>query len=189
MRKLRLVAVASVGLLALGACGNEQGAALFVGDERVTESTVDGYVSNIADLRAEEGEDLSIHDYSGDRNQVVVYVLYAELGQAIDPESASSAGDADLEAIALEAEANFQELVAQAEPRELTEAEIAALNDAAATDPNVSGYTEADLMLLAGFTDDLAGYVEEYDIAVNPRYGEFDLSPLPSVFPVEVPQR
>jgi hypothetical protein len=162
---------------------------MFVGDERVTESTIDGYVSTIADLRTEQGEDLSIHDYSGDRNQVVVYVLYTELGEAVGLESASGGEPADLEAISLQAEANFQELVSMSEPRELTDAEIEALNAAAAGDPNVAGYTEADLMLLAGFTDDLAGYVEEYDIAVNPRYGEFDLSPLPSVFPVEVPQR
>lgn len=189
MSTFRLAAVASVGLLALGACGNEQGAALFVGDERVTETTIDGYVATIADFRSEQGEDLTIHDYSGDREQVVVYVLYSELGHAIGLDEVDTAGSDELEAIALEAEEYFQTLVAESEPRPLTDEDIARLTEAAATDPEVAGYTEADLELLAGFTDDLNAYIEEYDISVNPRYGAFDLSPLPSVFPVEVPQR
>jgi hypothetical protein len=189
VRGYRLGAVASLLLLALGACGSQQGAALFVGDERVPETTIDGYVTTIADFRAEQGEDLSIHDYAGDREQVVVYVLYSELGQAVGLDPADSAGADELEAIALEAEQYFQQLVAQSEPRPLTDAEIEAATAAAATDANVAGYSQGDLELLAGFTDDLAGYIEEYDISVNPRYGDFDLSPLPSVFPVEVPQR
>ncbi|GAA1668653.1 hypothetical protein GCM10009830_13060 [Glycomyces endophyticus] len=189
MRTLRLAGAASIALLALGACGSQQGAALFVGDERVSEDTIDGYVTTIADLRAEQGEDLSIHDYSGDREQVVVYVLYSELGQALDLDAESGAGSDELEAIAVEAESYFQQLVERSEPRALTESEMEAAIAAAETDANVAGYTQADLELLAGFTDDLAGYIEEYDISVNPRYGDFDLSPLPSVFPVEVPQR
>ncbi|MEU5873858.1 hypothetical protein AB0A73_20165 [Glycomyces sp. NPDC047369] len=189
MRTLRLAGVAAVGLLVLGACGSQQGAALFVGDERVPESTIDGYVTTIADFREEQGEDLSVFDYSGDREQVVVYVLYSELGHAMDLDPVNGAGADELETIALEAEQYFQALVAEAEPRALTEDEMARVAEAAQTDANVAGYGQADLELLAGFTDDLAGYVEEYDISVNPRYGDFDLSPLPSVFPVEVPQR
>ncbi|MQM25033.1 hypothetical protein [Glycomyces albidus] len=189
MRTLRLAGVAAVGLLVLGACGSQQGAALFVGDERVTESTIDGYVSTIADFREEQGEDLAIHDYSADREQVVVYVLYSELGRAVGLEPAETGGADELETIALEAEQYFQQLVERSEPRSLTDAEIEAAQAAAETDANVAGYSQGDLELLAGFTDDLAGYIEEYDISVNPRYGEFDLSPLPSVFPVEVPQR
>ncbi|GAA2302907.1 hypothetical protein GCM10009853_069540 [Glycomyces scopariae] len=189
MRTLRLAGAASVALLALGACGSQQGAALFVGDERVPETTIDGYVSTIADFRADQGEDLGIHDYSGDREQVVVYVLYSELGEALDLTPVSSAGADGLEAIAVQAEDYFQQLVERSEPRPLTESETAAAAEAAATDANVAAYTQADFELLAGFTDDLAGYIEEYDISVNPRYGDFDLSPLPSVFPVEVPQR
>ncbi|RRS00163.1 hypothetical protein [Glycomyces terrestris] len=189
MRTLRLAGAASAGLLVLGACGSQQGAALFVGDERVPETTIDGYVATIADFRAEQGEDLAIHDYAGDREQVVVYVLYTELGEAVGLEPVSDTGADELETIALEAENYFQQLVGRAEPRALTADEIEAVAAAAATDANVAGYTQTDLELLAGFTDDLAGYVEEYDVSVNPRYGEFDLSPLPSVFPVEVPQR
>jgi hypothetical protein len=184
-----LAGVAAAGLLVLGACGSQQGAALFVGDERVPESTIDGYVTTIADFREEQGEDLAVHDYSGDREQVVVYVLYAELGQAVGLDAAESGGAGELETLALEAEQYFQLLVERAEPRPLTEAEMEAAIAAAETDANVAGYSQGDLELLAGFTDDLAGYIEEYDISVNPRYGEFDLSPLPSVFPVEVPKR
>ncbi|MEU6247477.1 hypothetical protein [Glycomyces sp. NPDC047010] len=189
MRTLRLAGVAAVGLLVLGACGSQQGAALFVGDERVPESTIDGYVTTIADFRAEQGEDLSVFNYSDDRKQIVTYVLYSELGQAVGLDPVSSAGADELESVAVEAEQYFQALVAEAEPRALTEDEMARVVEAAQTDANVAGYGQADLELLAGFTDDLASYVEEYDISVNPRYGEFDLSPLPSVFPVEVPQR
>lgn len=189
MRTLRLAIVASVGLLALGACGNEQGAAVFIDDERIPETTIDGYVDNIADFRADQGEDLTIHDYADDRKQIVTYVLYAELGHALDFEAVDDAGAEEIETIALEAEQYFQQLVTESEPRELTDAEIQAVTEAAATDQTVAGYTQADFELLAGFTDDLAAYIEEYDISVNPRYGDFDLSPLPSVFPVEVPQR
>lgn len=181
--------MAAVGLLVLGACGSQQGAALFVGDERVPESTVDGYVETIADYREDMGENLAVYDYAGDRQLVVVYVLYSELGQAVGLEPVETGSVDDLEAVALEFEEYYRELGQRAEPRPLTDAEKEAASAAAATDANVAGYTEADLEFFAGFTDDLAEYIEEYDISVNPRYGDIDISPVPSVFPVEVPQR
>lgn len=163
---------------------------MFVGDERVSEDVIDGYVEGIADLRVEQGEDLAIHDFAEDREQAVIYVLYAELGRAADLGPVDTAGAADeFEELYLEAAGYYEAIMTASEPRELTQAEMEALVAAAAEDPGLAGATVADLQMLAGFTDDLAAYVDEYGIAVNPRYGDFDLSPLPSIFPVEVPQR
>lgn len=182
-----MAAVASVGLLALAACGTEQGAAMFVGDERIAETTVDGYVDSVAELRVQQGQDLYFYDYSGDRYSVVVYMIYSELGHAVGLDPVP--GDDELQVLAQEYEAYTSEFYAEAEPRELTQAEMEAAVAAASTNENLANASIEDLEHLAGFTDDLAAYVEEYDISVNPRYGQVDISPLPSVFPVEVPQR
>ncbi|MCH7231669.1 hypothetical protein L0U85_12525 [Glycomyces sp. L485] len=228
MRILRSAGLAAIGVAALTACSNLQGAAMYVGDERVPEATVDGLVDQVVDVRAEQGEDLAIHDYTGDRQQAVVFLLYTELGREIGLEAPDTSGAAnEFDALYMEASGYYSDLSAQAEPRPFTEGELAALDEAVSADQQLlqsiveewvasSGLTEEEINQLftaaqsdpaiiqeivrlwsettpaqttAGFADDLAGYVEEYDIAVNPRYGEIDLSPLPGVFEVEIPQR
>ncbi|WP_246039680.1 hypothetical protein [Glycomyces buryatensis] len=190
MRTLRLVTVASVGLLALAACGSQQGAAMFVGDERVSEATVDGYVEQVAEFREEQGEDLTMFDYSSDREQAAVFTLYTELGRQLELEAPGSPADADeLDALIAEASSYYETLLAQAEPRALTEAEVEAVITSAQSNTELANLTQEQAEQLAGFSDDMNEYVEEYDIAVNPRYGHVDLSPIPGVFEVEIPQR
>jgi hypothetical protein len=223
VRRLRIVAVASVGLLALGACGSEQGAAMFVGDQRVTEATLDGFVDAEMDSYFEQGATLDDVSYGDSRQKAAFIVLFAELGQALGLEAPDTNNAADeFEARYIEAAAYYDEIASAAEPRELTDAEFEALNSAVANDQDllqraVEGWlasqnlsqeqlaefntaAQSDPAILqqvvqmwgeeqAGFADDLSEYITEYDIAVNPRYGALDISPLVGVFEVEVPQR
>jgi len=215
--------VASVGLLALGACGSEQGAAMFVGDQRVTEATLDGYVDAEMSSYFEQGATLEDVTYGDSRRQTAFVVLFAELGQAMGLEAPDTSSAADeVDALYMEAGKYYDEISAAAEPRELTDAEFEALNATVAGDQELlqrvvedwiasEELSEEELMEFnmaaqsdpavlqnvvlvwgeqqAGFADDLNEYIDEYDIAVNPRYGELDISPLVGVFTVEVPQR
>jgi hypothetical protein len=215
--------VASVGLLALGACGSEQGAAMFVGDQRVTEATLDSYVDAEMSSYFEQGATLADVSYGDSRRQAAFVVLFAELGKAMGLEAPDTNNAADeVEALYMEAGKYYDEIAAAAEPRELTDAELEGLNAAVGGDQEllqrvVEGWlasqqltqeqlaefnmaAQADPTVIqqvvqmwgeeqAGFADDLNGYIAEYDIAVNPRYGALDISPLVGVFTVEVPQR
>lgn len=227
MRRLRLVAVAAVGLLALGACGSEQGAALFVGDERVTEATLDGFVDGEVASYLEQGATMADISYADSRQQAAIFMLFAELGRELElPAPDTGAAANENEALYLEAVGYYQTLSSRAEPRAMTQAELEALNAAieadqsllqtivqewaaaqeltqaqfeefsmaAQSDPGVLTevvwqWAEVQGAQIAGFADDLNGYVEEYDISVNPRYGQLDISPLVGVFEVEIPQR
>ncbi len=182
-----MAAAAAVGLLALGACGNEQGTALFIGGERITETTVDGYVDESVERWGDPDQELYTYDLSGNRNSVVLIMIFSELGHAVGLDPVP--GDDGLQTLINEYNTYTGEFFEQAEPRELTQAEMEAAVAAAATNENLANASLEDLQQLAGYTDDLNEYVEEYDISVNPRYGKLDLGPLPSVFPVEVPQR
>jgi hypothetical protein len=219
--------VAAVGLLALGACGSEQGAALFVGDERVTEATLDGYVEGEVASYLEQGATMADISYADSRQQAAFITLFAELGRQIGLPAPDTGGAADeYEALYMEAADYYQVLSLQAEPRAMTQVELEALNaaieadqallqriveewiagqelteeqlmefnTAAQTDPSVlaqvvMAWAEVQGAQIAGFADDLNGYVEEYDVSVNPRYGELDISPLVGVFEVGIPQR
>jgi hypothetical protein len=219
--------VAAVGLLALGACGSEQGAALFVGDERVTEATLDGYVDGEVASYLEQGATMADISYGDSRQQAATFMLVAELGRALElPAPDTSEAVNESEALYLEAVGYYQVLAERAEPRDMTQAELEALNAAIAADQNLlqsileewamaQSFTqeefqqfqmalETDSSLVtevvwqwaqvrgaqnAGLADDLNGYIEEFDISVNPRYGTVEISPLSGVFEVEVPQR
>jgi hypothetical protein len=227
VRRLRLVGVAAVGLLALGACGSEQGAALFVGDERVTEATIDGYVDGRVASYIEQGATMGDISYADNRQQAAFIALFAELGREIGLDAPQTGGAAnEYEALYMEAADHYRALSLQAEPRVMTQAELEALNAAiegdqsllqriveewiaaqdlteeqlaefnmaAQSDPGVLTqvvweWAEVQGAQIAGFADDLSEYVEEYDISVNPRYGQLDISPLVGVFEVEIPQR
>lgn len=196
---------------------------MFVGDQRVTEATLDGYVDAEMDSYFEQGATLADVSYGDSRQKAAFIVLFAELGQAMDLETPDTNNAADeFEARYIEAAAYYDEIAAAAEPREMTDAELEALNAAVSGDQNllqraVEGWiaseeltqeelaqfnmaAQADPTILtevvrmwgeqqAGFADDLNGYIAQYDIAVNPRYGALDISPLVGVFEVEVPQR
>ncbi|KPC69453.1 hypothetical protein ADL26_18260, partial [Thermoactinomyces vulgaris] len=68
---------------------------------------------------------------------------------------------------------------------EFTEFTMAAQSDPTVIEEVVRAWGEQQ----AGLADDLNGYIAEYDVSVNPRYGAIDISPLIGVFKVEVPQR
>ncbi|MDA1361646.1 hypothetical protein O1R50_18610 [Glycomyces luteolus] len=196
---------------------------MFVGDQRVTEATLDGYVDGEVSSYLEQGATLEEVSYADSRQKAAFIVLFAELGQAMDleaPDTSSAANE--FEAQYIEAAKYYDEIAAAAEPREMTDVELEALNSAVSGDQNLlqravegwiasEGLTEEELMEFnmaaqsdptvlqevvqlwgeqqAGFADDLNEYIAEYDVAVNPRYGELDISPLVGVFTVEVPQR
>lgn len=189
MRTLKLAAMASIGLLALGACGSEQGAAMFVGDERIPETTVDGYIDEIAQSEAEQGGDLAGADFADVRYQAVAFLLFTEIGRLEGvPETPTGSAANEREALMMEATASFEALYQRAEPRALTAEEQAAFDEYDAADPGMDMPAQMREQY-AGFVDDLVDYIEEYDISVNPRYGEIELSPFPTVFSAPVPQR
>lgn len=200
---------------------------MFVGDERVTEATLDGYVDGTVSSYLEQGATMADISYADGRQQAAFIVLIAELGRAegLEAPDTSSAAD-EFEAQYIEAAEYYQVLSERAEPRPMTQDELEALNAAiesdeallqrvvqewiagaglsneeleqfnmaAQADPSVLAevvmqWTEVQGAQVAGFADDLTEYIEEYDIAVNPRYGSLDISPLVGVFEVEVPQR
>jgi hypothetical protein len=196
---------------------------MFVGDERVTEATLDGYVDGEISSYLDQGATLADVSYGDSRHQAAFIVLIAELGRQIGLEAPETKGAAnEYEAQYLEAVEYYEVLSSQAEPREMTEAESEALDTAIQSDQSLlqrigqewvteQGFDEDELAQFnmdvqanpdlitemvqewgaqqAGFADDLNGYIEEYDIAVNPRYGSLDISPVAGVFEVEVPQR
>jgi hypothetical protein len=158
VRKLRLVAVASVGLLALGACGSEQGAAMFVGDERVTEATLDGYVDGEVASYLEQGATLEDVSYGDSRQNAAAVVLYAELGQALELEAPdTNNAQSEFEALYMEAVKYRDELASSAEPRELTDDEAEALNAAAAGDQNLVQRIVSEWLAAADLSEDEVG--------------------------------
>ncbi|WP_460495501.1 hypothetical protein [Glycomyces tarimensis] len=192
MRTLKLAGLAAVGVAALTACSNVQGAAVFVDDERVPEDTVDAYVDELATLRTEaSGMDLVGYDYSLDRELVVEVVVITELGRTLDLENPEG-GDDSIEAKYAERNAYINALMQDVEPRELTQDEIDAITVAAQQDQQIADTIQQQPEVFnyyAALSDELAGYVEEYDVAASPRYGEVAITLIPGVFEVEVPQR
>lgn len=153
MRRHGLVAVVAVGLLALGACGSEQGAALFVGDERVSEATLDGYVdANVAPY-FEQGATMADINYGDNRRQAAFIALFAELGQEIGltaPETGSAANE--FEALQLEAAAYYEALLVDAEPRAMTQEELEALNTAISADQGLLQFVVEQWVAAQGLT-------------------------------------
>ncbi|SDD30984.1 hypothetical protein [Glycomyces harbinensis] len=194
MRTFRIAAVASVGLLALAGCGTEQGAALFVGDERISESTVDGYVELAEEANTDPEIEAVNLDLAPNRESAVLCVLFSELGQAMDlPEPDTAAAVDDFDAECTRASGYLDAISADVEPRELTEDELAHMADLGAPFEQLAPEDQAAMEAYAALSDALAGYFEEYDVRVNPRYG-VDAFPLlaegaEGLFEVEIPQR
>jgi hypothetical protein len=150
--------VASVGLVALGACGSEQGAAMFVGDERVTEATLDGYVDGEVASYLEQGATLEDVSYGDSRQNAAAVVLYAELGHALDLEAPdTNNASSEFEALYMEAVKYRDELAATAEAREMTEDEAEALHAAVSEDQNLVQRIVSEWVAAADLSEDELG--------------------------------
>ena len=194
MRTLKLVGLAAVGLAALTACSNVQGAALYVGDERVSEATLDGYVDDTVTSYLDQGATLADIDYATSREQAVLCLMFDELGKSLDlPEPDTAQAASGLEERCLAAQTYLDTIAAETVPRDLTEAELADVRALGFEFDQLPAQNKADLMFSAGFADLLEEYIEEYDIRVNPRYGVDVFSVMPEeldgLFDVEIPQR
>lgn len=157
--------MAAVGLLGLGACGSEQGAAMFVGDERVTEATLDGYVDGEVDSYLEQGATLADISYGDSRLTTASIVLIAELGEAIGLEAPDTSDAADeFEARHIEAAAYYNEIAAAAEPREMTEAETESLMAAVGSDQELLQRVVGEWMASEQLTQEQA---EQFNMAAQ----------------------
>ncbi|WP_156925770.1 hypothetical protein [Glycomyces arizonensis] len=194
MRTLKLAGLAAVGVAALTACSNVQGAALYVGEERVSEASLDGYVDDTVTSYLDQGAAPADIDYAASREQAVLCLMFDELGRALDlPEPDTGQAVSDLDERCIAAQGYLNTIAADAEPRELTEPELAKLREIGFEFAQLPDQNKADLKFSAGFSDLLGGYIEEYDIRVNPRYGVDAFSVMPEelqgLFDVEIPQR
>ncbi|WP_460540354.1 hypothetical protein [Glycomyces halotolerans] len=194
MRIGKLAGAAAVALGALTACGSLQGTAVFVGDERVSEATLDGFVDDSVSRSLDQGSTMAEIDYSQNREAAVLCVVLVELGEALDLEAADT-GQAvsDLDEQCLLAQGYLTAIGQEVEPRELDEAQHAQLRDLGFGFEELPRENQVDLMNRAGLVAELQGYIDEYDVRVNPRYGvdSLNLSPegLEGMFVVEIPQR
>ena len=194
MRTLKLVGAAAVGLMALAACSNAQGTALYVGDERISEAALDGYVDDTVASYLDQGATSADIDYATTRERTVLCLVFDELGQRLDlPEPDTAAAASELDARCMAGQAYLNAIAEDSSPRELSDEELDQLRELGWDYSQLPAQNQADLMLTAGFHDLLTEYVEEYDIRVNPRYG-VDSFPLLSadfdgLFDVELPQR
>ena len=194
VRTLKLAGLAAVGVAALTACTNVQGAALYVGDERVPEATIDGYVDDQVESYFEQGATQADIDYGANREAAVTCVLFAEIGRAEEmtaPDTSQAVSELDAECV--EAQAYVSAIAEEAEPRELNDEELAFLRDAGYDWDSLRPTDQESLMVSAGLTDAISAYFEEYDVRVNPRFGVDSFSlmseDLEGLFEVEIPQR
>lgn len=171
-----------------------QGAALYVGDERVSETTIDGYVDDEVQSFFDQGATEADIDYASNRESAVLCVMFSELGRQMglnEPDTSDAVSELDAECI--RANAYVSEIGATAEPRELTDDELAHMVRLGAAFDQIPAEDQARLEATAGFSDTLADRLEEYDVRVNPRYGveTFELLPeeAEGLFAVEIPQR
>jgi hypothetical protein len=131
---------------------------MFVGDERVTEATLDGYVDGEIASYLEQGATLEDVSYGDSRQNAAAVVLFAELGRALELEAPNTNDAAnEFEAVYIEAVKYRDELVEAAEAREMTEAEAEALNAAVASDQNLVQHIVSEWLAAANLTEDELG--------------------------------
>lgn len=132
IRAIAAIGLATAALLSVSACRVEQGAALFIGDERISQQRVDAIIEGIpADTRqrlsrlsAETGNRMSSISTGGLRGFVVDALATIELGERV---AADTGREPDRSAIAdaeefwtnplygLDADSEFVDLAAEAE--------------------------------------------------------------------------
>lgn len=194
VRTPKLVGLAAVGLMALAACTNVQGAALYVGDERISEETLDAFVDDQVSSFISQGATEADIDFGQNREAAVLCVLFAELGRNMDLEAPdTSEAVTELDEECLHAQGALAAVAEEAEPRELTDSEQSVLADAGYEYETVPPEGRASLDAGAGLYTSLTEYIDRYDVRVNPRYGVDTFSvmtdELSELFEVEIPQR
>ncbi|GAA4919507.1 hypothetical protein LX16_4345 [Stackebrandtia albiflava] len=201
-RRLVLAAVLGIAAAAtVSACRVEQGAALFVGDVRVTDTQISEVVDSVPTELFTSGPDQMTTGFGGVRQQVMEAFVVVELGRQVAADTGATPDEtADATAregwtqrtglpednpfVALLGEAEgYRAMLKQgAEPAAPTDEEVA---DVAANFIAVTGQPldEASISQLAvtlngetgqrivGERRQLADYVAEYDVQTNPRYG------------------
>lgn len=183
-----------VALGTLTACSGLQGAGMFVGGERISETTIDGYVDDQIESYVDQGATQADIDYGSNREAAVLCVMVSELGRQIgfdEPDTSEAVSELDAECIS--AGAYMEDFAAESEPRELNDAELAHMSRLGVPFEQMSPQEQANMMVYAGLSDTIADYLEEYDVSVNPRYGVDSLQLLSEeaegLFSVEIPQR
>jgi len=201
----RLLLAAALGLAtvaALAGCRVEQGAALFVGETRITDSQVDAIVDSIPVELITPDLTRKATSFGGVRGQVVEALTVVELGRQVaddtDRQPNTQVGSATRqgwsEATGLPLDNAFVELMGSAEsyrellradatPEAPTEADIetAAKNYVSATGQPLDDATVAQLALdlntdqgreLIGQNRQINQYVADYGVTANPKYGK-----------------
>lgn len=201
----RLLLAAALGLAtvaALAGCRVEQGAALFVGETRITDSQVDEIVDSVPVELVTSDRSRMTSGFSGIRSQVVEALAVVELGRQVADDTdrqpntqvGSAARKSWAEATGLPLDNAFVDLMGSAEsyrellradatPEAPTEADVeaAAKNYATATgqplDDAMIGQLTGELNTdqgrdLIGQNRQINQYVADYQVTANPKYGK-----------------
>lgn len=224
IRAFTAIGLAAAALLTVSACRVEQGAAVFIGPDRISEKRVDEIIDSIpaktrdqlAAIREASGGQMPSITTGTLRGYVVDALVVTELGKKVAADTGRKpvAAAADtVEAywthpvIGLDADSRFVEVAAKAETyRELlfadaaeaepSDADVKAINDqlskldgqprgdaedaalkeclGSKPDKEICGENAEQLQgpLHIGRLNQVRDYVEEYQVSVNPRYGD-----------------
>lgn len=203
-RKRGLLTITGVGLtavLALSGCQVEQGAAIFVGDERIEENVVDSYLDEVVeqqDLDLPELEEADVTDWRQEHVGMIVWVeLNRQRGHEAANVTTASWGDSpSLSDLENETDAYIGGLLEEIDESELEEyqdtivdiyateygLDLSAFMEEAETNPELAAEVENQLAIFAvmaqahALTNVMQTYVDESDVTVNPRYGSVEFS-------------
>lgn len=121
IRAIAAIGLATTALLTVSACRVEQGAAVFVGHERITEKRVDELVDSIPDPNREELAQLANLSTGGLRGYIIDALTTVELGKRVVADTGAKpdgkAGEAvglSWEQVNLDGDSAFVELAVEA---------------------------------------------------------------------------
>ncbi|QSB04581.1 hypothetical protein [Natronoglycomyces albus] len=203
--KRRLLTMAGLGLtatLALTGCQVEQGAAVFVGDERIDEEVVDSYIDEHLQARGFDLAEQGHADFSEERQSLVAAVTWVELGRqmGLDSEGILTPAWSDpgtIEQLFTEESVYRGQIVSALLedhiPDQITDEHLQSVqNDL--TEHGLHGEINPEyqhlplLVALSLASEDLSEQVGDYDIKINPRYGDVRLELLPEEILAESPE-
>jgi hypothetical protein len=192
---LALLAVVMPQLLDKGP--DRENVALMVGDREVSIEAIDSHIDRLAEYYYPDE-----FDYDEVRPWVIRWFLIVELGEQLGlPKPDLEPEDGGVFEPYFTAGSYFHQMIEQAEPREPTADEIAALAEADVDYDALDADDRDTIMKLAGTSEMLRSHIGEYGMKVNSRYGpdvllvgsELPFSPgeqsiLGGAFDVEIPQ-